>query len=206
MNARGLAALTLSLFLFSPLSAEYLYKDEVIHLEDVTQAVEVIGKELHEKTGVGLYVAVLKELEQNLTIVDYEKRLMDELEQPAVLLVISEYDKQIDIFARPASLYKDFDKAQVLSPFPNSGTILPILTMKSKKATVSEKFGAAVENGYADIAEQIADSRDVTLEHGFGNANKTVFNILRLIFYGIIAYALFLYIKRKFYTKRNHES
>ena len=57
---------------------------------------------------------------------------MEDLEKPAVVLAFSEFDKQIDILARPESLYKDFDKQATLSPIPAfGGTIIPILTTKT---------------------------------------------------------------------------
>ena len=117
-----------------------------------------MGSELRDKTGVTLYVAVIKELDANQTIVEYEKALAEELQEPFVLLTLSVYDKQIDILARPTDLYKSFDKEQVLSPFPSSGSILPFLSWKNKDATLGQKAGAAVENGYMDIAAQIAES------------------------------------------------
>lgn len=198
--SRGLAALII--FLSTALSANYLYKDEVVFLDYVTQDINKIGKELQEKTGIGVYVVVLKELPEGMHIVDYEKQIMPELKEPAIVLALSELDKKIDIFARPKSLYKLIDKEQILSPMPNSGTILPILTMKAKKATTAEKFGAAIQNGYTDIAEQIADSKHVKLVSAPGNANKEVFLVLRIIFYGFLLYALYLFIKRKYIIRK----
>ncbi|MEA3522219.1 MAG: hypothetical protein U9R50_04525 [Campylobacterota bacterium] len=190
----------------APAAINYLYKDEVISLDYVKNEVNVIGKELHEKTGIGLYVHVIKELPKDMDIVTYEKEAIKVFEEPVILLAISEFDKQIDIIARPQSLYELFDKNQILSPMPNSGTILPILTMKAKKATTAEKFGAAIQNGYTDLAEQIATSKDIQLESVPGNANKLVFAVLRIFFYGFILYALYLFIKRKYIMrKRNNE-
>jgi hypothetical protein len=199
MITRGLAAL---IFLYSSLFGSYFYKDEVVFLDYVYHDIDTIGKELQEKTGIGLYVVALKELPKNTSIVQMEKELMHDLKEPAIVLAISEYDKQIDILARPKELYKLFDKDQVLSPFPNSGTILPILTMKAKDATVAQKFGAAIQNGYTDMAEQIADSKGVNLKSIPGNANKEVFNVLRVLFYGFILYALFLFIRKRYVQKK----
>lgn len=199
---RGLAALIFFFFTTSLLATNYIHRDEVIFIDSVNQDINTIGKELQEQTGIGLYVVVLKELPDGMSIVEYEKHVMEELAEPAVVLVLSEYDKQIDILARPKSLYDTFDKDQVLSPFPNSGTILPILTMKAKNATTAEKFAAAIQNGYTDIAEQIADSMHVTLKSIPGNSNKEVFNVLRILFYGFILYALFMLIKRKYVTRK----
>ena len=197
--SRGLAALIL---FYSTLFGSYFYKDEVVFIDYVYHDIDTIGKELQEATGVGLYVVALKELPKNTTIVQMEESLMHELKEPAVLLTISEYDKKIDILARPKALYDLFDKEQVLSPFPNSGTILPILTMKAKSATTAEKFAAAIQNGYTDIAEQIADAKGVTLKSIPGNANKEVFNVLRVLFYGFILYALYLFIRKRYAQKK----
>jgi hypothetical protein len=186
----------------TPELVDYLYKDEVIFLEYVNTEVNAIGRELYQKSGISLYVAVLKELPEGMSIVDYEKEQIKELPKPAILLVISEFDKQIDIMARPQELYGLFDKKQILSPMPNSGTILPILTMKAKRTPLSQKFGAAIQNGYTDLAEQIATSKKIALETIPGNANKEVFMVLRVLFYGMILYALYLYLKRKYILRK----
>lgn len=203
MISRGLAALILTFIFSSTLFAEYLYKDEVIFLEHISDEIDTIGKELREKTGIGLYAVVIKELKNNQTIVEYEKSLVEELQEPFVLLAVAEFDKQIDILARPTDLYKHFDKEQVLSPMPNSGTIVPILTMKAKKAPTSERYAAAVLNGYTDLAEQISKAKGVELESAPGSPNKMVFNVLRIFFYGMILYALYLWLKRKLLTRKS---
>jgi len=202
--SRGLAALIL--FISTSLFANYIYKDEVVFLDYVDAEINKIGKELQEKSGIGLYVIVLKELPKGMSIVEYEKSIVKQFKEPVILLTLSELDKQIDILARPKSLYKLIDKEQILSPMPSSGTILPILTMKAKKATVAEKFGASIQNGYTDMADQIASSKGIKLESVPGNANKEVFMVLRIIFYGFLLYALYLYIKRKLaIRKMNNE-
>ncbi len=185
-----------------PDPVKYFYKDEVVFLDYVNNEINAIGKELKEKSGISIYVIALKELPNGIDIVEYEKNIAHELKEPLILLTLSEYDKQIDILARPQSLYKLFDKSQILSPMPNSGTILPILTMKAKKATTAEKFGAAIQNGYTDLADQVATAKNVTLLTAPGNANKEVFFVLRVLFYGFILYALYLYIKRKYVMRK----
>jgi hypothetical protein len=201
-NTRGLAALILTFIFSTSLAAEYLYKDEVVLDGNFTADIEKIGAEVREKTGVGMYVAVIKELDDNQTEVDYANGILDQVQEPALVLVLSEYDKLLNIIARPASLYKDFEKDQVLSPFPNTGTILPFIAMKAKEATMSQKIAAGLTNGYIDIADQIATSNNVVLETAEVGSNKMIINLLRLVFYGMIAYGLYLYIKRKYLTKK----
>jgi len=134
--------------------------------------------------------------------------------------------KSVDVVCNPASLYKDFNKAQVLSPFPTfvaalymaalygnweekkfimnnyGGTIIPILAQKTKGEATVKKYSVALFNGYADISEQVAASYSVTLENAVGNSNIITRNILRIIFYGIILMALSYYIYSRYFKKR----
>lgn len=230
MLARGLAALIfLSLFSFS-LHAEFLYKDEVVHNIKFAEHIESIGKELHEKSGISLYLVMLRELDQNQTAVDFEKSLTSELKEPFVVLTFVEMQKKVDIFARPQSLYKSFDKKQILSPsatfigavvsavmFAHSwedfkeifgnygGTILPVLGEKAKGKNIVEKYSVAMYNGYADIADQIAETKGINLSSSAGSGSKVFINILRLVFYGIILYSIILFIRNRMRKGKSSE-
>ncbi len=219
--SRGLAALIL-LFFSVTLHAEFLYKDDVVHNDLFTEQIEKIGQELYAKTGISLYLVMLRDLDMNQTTVDFEKSLSSELKEPFVVLTFVEMQKKVDILARPQSLYKDFDKKQVLSPsatfigavvsaamFAHSwddfkeifgnygGTILPVLAERAKGADIVKKYSVAMYNGYTDIADQIAASHSVKLSSSAGNGGQIFLDILRLVFYGIILYALITYIRIK---------
>jgi len=222
---RGLLALTL-IFCTSLLqSKEYLYKDEVIFNPAFNQEVNKIGAELYEKTGISLKLLMLRELPKDKNIVEYEKELMQNFSEPTILLTFSELDMRVDILANPASLYEYFDKKQVLSPISSpvqafvvallnmnfsdmssGGTILPLLSQKAKDGEQKGKYSGSMFNGYADIAEQVAKSKNVVLQNAVGSANQTSILVVKVLFYGVILYAIILYIKRKIYSKRqSHE-
>ncbi len=217
--SRGLAALILITLFFSHSEAKYLYKDDVVANPDWAYTIESIGEELYKTTGISLYLIMEKELDNNESIVDYEKKIINELQEPAVLLTFIELNQKIDILARPASLYEDFNKKQVLSPnagisgaivsallFARSydefkeflttsgGTILPIIANKAKGKDITSKYSVAMFNGYSDIAEQIAASHSVELKSAAGNTNKNVLLFFKLIFYGILLYGIVRYI------------
>lgn len=225
---RGLFALVLSFYAIIPLNAEYLYKDEVISNTKLAQDVETMGKELHEKTGIALRLVVIKELDNNQTIVDYEKSLIQNFNEPTILLTFSEMNQKVDILARPESLYKYFDRKQVLSPtatglqaffmavfFSSSydnfkenvtnygGSIIPILAEKAKGEDIINKYSVALFNGYADIAEQVASSKKVNLDSAIGNSNRYTIEILKILFYSFILYVIYKYIKIKIDIKKN---
>jgi len=225
--SRGLAALTLILTFTFSLHAEYLYKDDVVKNPAFAEQINAIGEELKAKTGVSLYLVMVRDLEENQTVADFEKQIASELKEPAVIMTFIELQQKVDILARPVSLYEHFNKQQVLSPnatfigavvsavmFARSydeakelivnrgGTILPILAEKAKGDDIVSKYSVAMYNGYADVAEQIAAHSGVTLSSSAGSGSKNFIDILRVIFYGIILYAVFLYIKGKYFRKK----
>jgi hypothetical protein len=225
--SRGLAALILTIFFQTTLSAEYLYKDEVIHNPEFAKEVETLGQELYQKTGISLRLVMIRELPQNENIIDYQNQLISKFSEPTILLTFAELNSKVDIVANDTSLYKFFDKEQVLSPvaspaqafvmaivYSNSidtfistaknygGTIIPLLASKSKKGEQLGKYSAAMFNGYADIAEQIANSKHVVLPDAVGNVNKNSILVIKTIFYGVIILSLFIYIKRRYFKRR----
>ncbi|AFV98532.1 MULTISPECIES: hypothetical protein [unclassified Sulfuricurvum] len=228
--SRGLAALTLTILFSLSLHAEYLYKDDVVKNPQFSEQINAIGAELKAKTGVSLYLVMVRDTEENQSIADFEKQLSTELKEPAVIMTFIELKQKVDILARPVSLYEYFNKAQVLSPnatfmgsvvsavmFARSfgeaselisnrgGTILPILAERAKGAEIVSKYSVAMFNGYSDVAEQIAAHHNVTLSSSAGSGSKNFIDILRVIFYGIILFAIFKYLRGK-YLRRKEDS
>jgi len=228
---RGLYALTLILTLQSQLFAEYLYKDEIVHREAFTKQIETLGKELHDKTGIALRLIMLRELPQGKDMLTYEREILSQFKEPTVLLTFSEMNKEVDIETNDTSLYKYFDRKQVLSPVASAvqafimalvyannweqfntlrkdygGTILPLLAQKAKSEQVVGKFAGSMYNGYLDIAHQIATAKGVVLESDPGDANQTAIFYVKLFFYGFVLYAIVMLIRRKIYRMRHkHE-
>ncbi len=226
---RGLLALILTLVFQTQLSAEYLYKDEIIHKPKLTQEVNLIGADLYKKTGISLKLIFLKELPKNMTMYQYEKQLLSHFKEPTVVLTFSEMNSIVDIETNEKALYKYFDKKQVLSPVTSyvqgfmmaafyakswkefksmltttGGTILPLLGGKAKKGEITDKYAAALFNGYLDIAQQIAHAKGVKLADGYdADTNQETLFYVKLFFYGFVLYAIIMYIRRQIYKRRH---
>jgi len=227
--SRGLAALILTLFFQVTLVAnEYLYKDEVIDNPKFSVDVKKLGAELYAKTGIKLSLIIIKEFKGYKNILAYEKEVIKEFKEPTIILTFSLINKKVDIYANDSSLYNYFNREQVLSPaasfmqavviaitssssFDNfiahltnyGGTILPLIGLKTKKHEILGMYSAALYNGYSDIAEQVASSKGVTLSNAAGNTNKNSIFMIKLLFYGVILYAIIQFIRRAKY-KREH--
>ncbi len=222
---QGLAAFFLTFTLSA--HAEFLYKDDVVKNPRFTQQIELIGSELKAKTGVSLYLVMVRDLDDNQTVAQYEEEIASKLKEPAVIMTFVELKQEIDILARPVTLYKDFNKNQVLSPsatfigsivnalifahsFDNAmelitnrgGTILPILAERAKGDDIVKKYSVGMFNGYTDVAEQIAKQHNVVLTSSAGSESQDFINYLRIVFYGIIIWALFRYVKGRFFRQK----
>jgi hypothetical protein len=225
---RGLLALIFIIFFQTQLFAEYLYKDEIVHRQAFSDQIEKLGSELYQKTGISLRLIMLRELPEGKSMLEYEKELLANFHEPTVILTFSEMDKEVDIETNDTSLYKYFNRKQVLSPVASpvqafimalvyadsfdtfnemrkdyGGTILPLLAQKAKKEQVVGKYAGSMYNGYIDIAHQIATSKGVVLQNDPGDANQEALFWVKLFFYGFVLYAIVMLIKRKIYKVRH---
>jgi hypothetical protein len=64
-------------------------------------------------------------------------------------------------------------------------------------------YSAALYNGYSDIAEQVASAKGKSLDNAAGNTNKNTIFLIKLLFYGVLLYAIIQFIRRAKY-KREH--
>lgn len=190
MKILNLKGIFIALFSFSiTLFADsFVVNSDKILSQKVEQKIQSIANELYTKSGIYAGVGVYNKTEFGLK--DSFDRLG--LKPPYAFLILDVTNKKVEIFADEQTLTL-FDKEKTLSPYPEKGTILPILASNKGK----DIYNAAMLNGYADIAEQIAKSKGITLENSIGNANKDTMNILRLFVYASFIFVLVVIFYRK---------
>lgn len=221
-------ALILIIFFQSQLVAEYLYKDEIVDRISFKEEVEKLGSELYSKTGVSLRLIMLKELPDGKDVVAYEKELLATFNEPTILLTFVEKSSDIDIQVNDSSLYKYFNRKQVLSPVASAvqafimavvygdswehfnelrkdygGSILPLIAGKTKPEQLIGKYAASMFNGYIDIAHQVSVAKGVVLVNDPGDANQEALFYVKLFFYGFVIYGIVLYLRRVIYRRRH---
>ena len=167
----------------------------------ISEAVEIklnsIGDELKSKTGVTLNLLTVENI-AGVSLKDAANAHIATLKYPYVVLAIIPKDfsskaGQLDIFASNDALAL-FDKEAVLSPFPQTGSIIPLLTQNKGK----DIYNSSMLNGYADIADRIATSKNISLENSIGSQNRETINIFRYLIYGSILLVIAVLIARKF--------
>ena len=168
------------------LGANFVINNDEILSQKVSVKLNEIGSELYAKSGINLVVGVYKDGELEALFKEQN------LSSPYAFVLLIKAKKKVEIFA-DANTSKLFNKEQILSVNPESGTIIPILVSKNGK----DVYNAAILNGYADIAEQIASSLNLQLESSVGNSNKTTLNFLRFFIYGLVAFFIIVIFYKK---------
>lgn len=190
------AVFSLLLFLSSNLYASkfVLSDDGLIDPRTITK-VEEIGNEAQTKLGVNIYVYAKQSLnlkkdisteEKIEYIKNFESQITPALIKPYVLLTVSIEDTHVNLIE--SSTLKDIvDKNEILN-----GYVVPLLASKDKNSTFS-KASAAILNGYAAIADIIAESKGIELQSSIGSSGKVAGTIWKVFMYTVVVVGILLY-------------
>lgn len=168
-----------------------IVSDDNIVVSGAKVKINEISDELFAKTGVSIVVYAKKSLDgQN--IFEYEKNISSTLKQPFVLILFAENEKKVDVLVMPEELNKVVDKNYILND-----RIIPILGAQGDKNSADSRYSAAILNGVGEIADRVAGSKGVALSSSLGSDTTTVMTIIKVVFYGTIAIAVFVLIYRR---------
>ena len=191
------AALILSTIFTTSIQADYTYQGDGYIGDKALKKLEEMGTELFQKTGVSTVIVAKEHLDQK-QFLEIKDSYLKELKNPYVLWIFSK--KYMDreniginqLFSSP-DMKDKYDEDSMFSPF--GGTFSKILTVHKSK---SDPTAAAFLNGYADLTDMIAKSYGIKLESSIGSETKTTINIVRVIFYLVIAFFLLWFLQIKF--------
>ncbi len=186
----SLALLALFLFAVTLNAKKFVYNDGII-VNKTEVKIEEMANELYKKTGISAYLLTKKKL-SGKGIIEFEKEFAKKVKTPFAILTIVLNKQKVDIYSSP-DLDNSFDKKAILSPYPWEGSIIPLLTGKKKNVSVS----AAMLNGYADMVEQLASSRDIKLKSGIGSTNRDMIMTLKFSMYLFLLVMIGWYFIRK---------
>lgn len=196
---------SLLLFLCSNLSAQqFILNDDKLIDDRAAIKINEIGAEVKSKLGVNIYVYAKSNLGLGENVktkdkIDFiknsENQIVSTLEAPYVLLTIAVEETHVNLLFSE-DLKEIIDKDDILD-----GYIVPLLASNDKN-TLFAKVSAATLNGYAAIADTIAEANQITLESSIGNAGKVSSTIWRVLMYtlvvlGLLAYTYAILRKRK---------
>jgi len=190
------AVISLLLFLSSNLYAsKFVLSDDGLIDPRAIEKIDQIGNEAQTKLGVNIYVYAKSSLglTANTTtqdkikyIKEYETQIVKSLTKPYVLLTMAVEDTHVNLIVS-SNLQTVVDKNDILNDY-----VVPLLASKDKNSTFA-KASAAILNGYAAVADTIADSKDIELETSIGNSGKVAGTVWKVFMYTLIVVGLLLY-------------
>ena len=206
LNSLRVGVILSLLFLFCQnLTAQTLILNDDKLIDDrAKEKINQIGAETKSKLGVNIYIYTKSTLglDENIktkdkleVIKNHENQLLTILEKPYVLLSVFVEETHVNL------LYSDEFKDVLNKDDILDGYVVPLLASKDKN-TLFAKVSAATLNGYAAVADTIAESKNVKLESSIGNAGKISSTIWRVVMYtmivvGLLAYTYAVLRKRK---------
>ena len=155
-----------------------------------------IGNEAKQKLGINIYLnlkedngidTLLNRKERIKLMKQKEKELVKKLKQPYAILSIAVNQMYANVLIS-SDLEDIIDKDDILDNY-----VIPLLASKDKN-TLLAKASASSLNGFAQIADSVADSKNIKLISSIGSAGKTAGTIWKVFMYTLVIVGLVLYI------------
>jgi len=172
-----------------------------------------IGVELEKKVGIEVYLDIkgsnkidptLPRKERYAQVKVLEKELFNQVKsitnKPFIILTMAIDQYYTNLLYSNDKLKKIVQKDEILDDY-----VIPLLASHDKNMLKS-KVSAASLNGYAQIADELAESKNIKLESSIGSAGKTVSSFWKIfmytmVFVGIVAYTIVVMREKK--AKKN---
>ena len=177
------------------LADEFILSDDGLIDPRAKEKITQMGLESREKLGVNIYLYVkntyglgpkVKGKDKIIYLKNHESKILEVLKKPYALMTMSIEEQHVNLLVSE-SLKKIIDKNDILD-----GYVVPLLASKDKN-TLFAKVSAASLNGYAAIADIIADEKNIELESSIGSQGKIASTIWRVLMYTLVVIGLLAY-------------
>lgn len=166
------------------------------------EKINTIGNEVEEKLGIKIYLdikgdnGINPELEREARIsmmkqkeADLVASVQNDLNNTRSFVILSlALDQQYANILYSDDLKTIIDKDSILDEY-----VIPLLAAKDKN-TLKSKVSAATLNGYAEIADSLAKSKNIQLISSIGSEGKVASSIWKVFMYTIVVVGIFLYV------------
>jgi len=193
----------LALLLPLLLNAVHILKDDLLRPEAST-LIEQMGDELYSKTGINEYlVATNENFPERFNLVEYSKKYEANVSKPYVML----------IFAPNALITKESGQKGRVALIPSSENLrglydkndvmdatIDVVAAKDKN-TKEDKFNIGIVQGFSELADQIAASKNVKMTTTLPNDTKTMIGYIKILVYIGAFFVLWIFILRPIWVR-----
>ena len=173
----------LALLLPLLLNATPILKDDILKPE-ASKLIEDMAVELVSKTGINGYVVATNEnFPEKFNLVEYSKKYEANISKPYVMLIFapnavitakSETRGRVALIPSSKDLTELYDKSDVMD------ATIDVIAAKDKN-TKEDKFNIGVVQGFSELADQIADSKNVEMTTTLPNETRYIIKVLQVI-------------------------
>ncbi len=173
----------LALLLPLLLNATHILKDDILNPK-AEKLVETMADELLSKTGINAYVVATNEnFPERYNLVAYSKKYEANVSKPYVMLIFapnalitkkSGETGRVALISSSQELASLYDKGDVMD------ATIDVIAAKDKN-TKEDKFNIGVVQGFSELADQIADSRNVEMTTTLPNETRYIIKGLQVI-------------------------
>ncbi len=173
----------LALLLPLLLNATHILKNDLLNPE-ASKLIEEMGNELVSKTGINGYVIASNEnFVEKFNLVEYSKKYEANVSKPYVMLIFApnavitakaETTGRVALITSSKELAKLYDKSDVMD------ATIDVVAVQDKN-TKEDKYNIGIVQGFSELADQIASSKNVEMTTTLPNETKIIVSVLRVI-------------------------
>jgi hypothetical protein len=193
----------LALLLPLLLNATPILKDDILKPE-ASKLIEQMADELFSKTGIhGYVVATNENFPERFNLVAYSKKYEVNTSKPFVILIfapnaiITEKSGQkgrVGLIPSSKEIARLYDKSDVMD------ATIDVIAAKDKNS-IEDKHNIGVVQGFSELADSIADAKDVELTSTLPNDNRNIISVLKVIVISGALLVFWMFIFRQLYMR-----
>ncbi|WP_295421333.1 hypothetical protein [Sulfurovum sp.] len=173
----------LALLLPLLLNATHILKDDILKPE-ASKLVEDMAEELLQKTGINGYVVATNErFPERFNLVAFSKKYEANISKPYVMLIFaprakitqkSEETGRVALISSDKAIAELYDKNDVID------ATIDVIAAKDKNSK-EDKYNIGVVQGFSELADQIAASKNVKMTTTLPNETRYIITVLQVI-------------------------
>jgi hypothetical protein len=193
----------LALLLPLLLNATHILKDDILKPE-ASKLIEDMAVELISKTGINGYVVATNEnFPEKFNLVKYSKKYEANISKPYVMLIFAPYaiiTEKSQAKGRVAIINSSKDIAELYDKSDVMDATIDVIAAKDKN-TKEDKFNIGVVQGFSELADQIAYSKNIELTTTLPNETRYIIKVLQFVVIIGTLLILWMFIFRPIYMR-----
>jgi hypothetical protein len=199
-----LLAFLLPLFLNA---SSFVLKDDTLKAEAI-ELIDKIGNELLAKTMINAYVLTTNEaFPIGFNLVQHVVKYENKMTKPYVLYIFAPnalITEKSDITGRIGIIPSANEVAKLYDYSDVRDAGLNVITVKDKN-TKEDKENIGVVQAYSELADNIADSKNIEMETTIPNDTRTLISILRIIVLIGLVLVTWVYLLRPIFMRKHYD-